>query len=698
MRTKPRILLDAGWHLWYIGSMLKHSIICAAACGLALATESFEDLPQGAIAEGEVHYGALSAEKGHAEIMLGKGRTGDKALRLAGGDNRQAEIVLDVPLAKEAPCDFWLQRWTRAEPFEFSFSAVTPEGVKPLFKETKMGVGGYHKHVQVHLPAGATAVRFACTSPDKTGALVDDFAIHSGPMAIKSVSSVNPGAYPLLKRARINPAFAVHVQATGSESPLALDSVQFKLDSPESVESVTLRSGNAEGTNFRGSTVYGTAKPAADGTVNIACGKPLAHGNTWLWADVQLADKAKVGGKVAFSQISAKVGGKSYDLSAEAGAKPVTQRIGYLLSVPGENVGQLDGTQRPCVAFRIPGMIRTDKGTLVGVFDARYRHAGDLCADIDVAMVRSTDGGQTWSLPTVAMDAGPGDANGCGDPCIVQDRNGRIWVQALSCHFKGGASLGVSKKGFDPASTGQWEMTYSDDDGKTWAKTHVNPTNEIKKDEWHCILAGPGNGITMADGTIVFPAQIWQRDAKINCMSTICYSKDGGKTWKYGAGVPHRTSECQAVQLRDGSLMLNCRNEARSGRRVVYVTKDLGETWEPHETNLEALEEPTCQASLIKAAVPKARTTGRVSILLFSNPKSMRGRNHMTVRYSANDGKSWSEGLEYDARGCWGYSCITPIDKDHIGVMYEAPHVSEQSEMHGIGFVILPIEEVRQAK
>lgn len=348
---------------------------------------------------------------------------------------------------------------------------------------------------------------------------------------------------------------------------------------------------------------------------------------------------------------------------------------------------------RKCVSFRIPGLIRTASGALVGCFDARYLHSGDLCADIDVAVVRSEDGGQTWSTPVVGMDAGPGAANGCGDPCIVQDeKTGRIWMQALACHFSGGASLWTSKSGFDPASTGQWEMVYSDDAGKTWSKEHVNPTREIKKEEWTTVLAGPGNGIYTGKGIIIFPAQIWDRAASPRCMSTICYSADHGKTWHYGNGVPHATSECQVVELQDGAIMINCRNEARQGNRIVYVTRDLGKTWEEHPTNNNTLREPTCQASIISVDSPKYG-----KLLLFSNPKSG-GRNHMTIRVSTDDGKTWSKGYEYDIRGCWGYSSIAMADDDTVGIFYETAHVTETSNLHGIGFVRIPLDVIMEAK
>lgn len=116
----------------------------------------------------------------------------------------------------------------------------------------------------------------------------------------------------------------------------------------------------------------------------------------------------------------------------------MTQRVGVLLAVPdAEVVNPVRHCEiRNCKTYRIPGLIRTQSGTLLACFDARYENHLDLSADIDVAVSRSEDGGQTWSAPQVAMDAGPGKANGCGGPCILQDtRTGRIWVQALATHF-----------------------------------------------------------------------------------------------------------------------------------------------------------------------------------------------------------------------------------------------------------------------
>jgi len=668
--------------------MFKHSTLILTLCGLVTATESFDTLAPGGFTSTATSIGVLTAEKGNAEITGGKGRSGKNALRVLGGQNKSATITFDAPLNKETECDFWAQRWTRRTPYEFRVIALTPEGEKVLTTDTKSSVGGYNLHVRTKLPAGTTAIRFAANTPQGGGVLIDDVNVHTGPMTIRKAQAVNPGVFPIMKRAAFNPVFAFEVQAQGNDKPKKFSKITFKIDKPQNIMAVTLRTGNAQGLDFRTSDVFGSARPNSDGTVTINCNTPLPGGTSWLWVDVTPSNKSLVGDTVTFSNISATIGGKSYDSDIT-----VTQRIGYMLGLPGETVSnQPNGGRRGCVSFRIPGMIRTADGALVACFDARYHHEGDLCADIDVAVVRSTDGGQTWTTPTVAMDAGPGANNGCGDPCILQDKSGRIWLQSLVCHWSGGASLWTSKTGFDEKTTGQWEMTYSDDGGMTWAKTFVNPTRQIKKHEWTTILAGPGNGIVLRDGTIVFPAQIWERGAKPQCMSTICYSTDGGKNWVYGAGVPHSTSECQVVELEDGSIMINARNEARQGTRIVYVTKDMGKTWQPHPTNLSALREPTCQASIVKV-----NTLPYGKLLLFSNPKSG-SRNTMTIRTSRDDGMSWNEGYLYDSRQCMGYSCIAMTDDSHVGIIYETSHNNGKNGARGIGFIRIPLETVVTGK
>src|SRR3546814_14958460 len=100
----------------------------------------------------------------------------------------------------------------------------------------------------------------------------------------------------------------------------------------------------------------------------------------------------------------------------------------------------------------------------------------------------------------------------------------------------------------------------------------------------------PGNGITLDDGTLVFPTQ--GRDASGEPFSNITYSKDGGKTWRTSSpalDVHGGTTECAVVQLADGSLMLHMRATRNRGHeepdngRDIAVPRELGDTWQGHQ-------------------------------------------------------------------------------------------------------------------
>jgi sialidase-1 len=347
--------------------------------------------------------------------------------------------------------------------------------------------------------------------------------------------------------------------------------------------------------------------------------------------------------------------------------------------------------QDNCDTYRIPGLVTTNSGTLIAVYDNRYNNSKDLQEDIDIGMSRSTDGGETWEPMKVIMDMGtwgglPQRQNGMGDPCILYDtRNGVIWVASV---WMSGSSPDQmlwksSRSGMSPDVTGQFMLVKSSDDGLTWSKPE-SITGQIKLPEWQLLMQGPGRGITMKDGTLVFPAQ-FKADigtkaidgGQYTCHSTIVYSRDGGKTWKVGTGAKSNTTESQVVELSDGSLMLNMRDDrnrqdkGETNGRAVSTTRDMGITWQTHSTSNSALPEPNCMASLIRADIV---INGKVkSVLLFSNPASKTKRADMTIKASLDDGLTWPEKYQIllNTEEGYGYSCLSMINNEYLGILYE---------------------------
>jgi len=327
--------------------------------------------------------------------------------------------------------------------------------------------------------------------------------------------------------------------------------------------------------------------------------------------------------------------------------------------------------------YRIPALATTPQGTLLSVYDMRRRAGRDLQEDIDIGLLRSTDGGHTWGAQRVIMDKGtfrelPQEVNGCSDPGIIVDpATGEIFCFAVWMNGQAGKHQwngDGSEPGFEVGKSAQFMMVRSQDDGRTWTNPQ-NMTSTWKDPEWVLYAPSPQQGIALKDGTLVMPTQ--GRDAQDRMFSNLLISHDHGKTWGVSPAASLGNTECQAVQLADGSIMLNCRTEGPLKFRTVAVTHDLGQTWTLHPTNRTAIIEPNCNGSLCRFDY---REDGKgKSVLLFANPHSQTGRTHHSIQVSFDEGKTWPEKyrLLLDEGQGAGYPSLSQVDDEHVGIVYE---------------------------
>lgn len=364
-------------------------------------------------------------------------------------------------------------------------------------------------------------------------------------------------------------------------------------------------------------------------------------------------------------------------VSVEA-CKAIVSNKEYGIEIKGKKERRLGASVRQSgddgvIAYRIPGLVTSLKGTLIAVYDIRYNSSLDLQSNIDIGVSRSTDKGRTWGKMLTAMDMGewgglPQAMNGIGDPSIlVDDKTGEIFILALWTHdINGDRAWTATGQGLLPQETGQMMLCSSKDDGLTWSAP-VNITSQIKNPEWYLTLQGPGRGITMADGTLVFPFQYIDSTRIPN--AGIIYSKDHGKTWQKSVSAKSNTTEAQVAEISQGVLMLNMRDNRGTGRAVA-ITKDMGRTWTEHPSS-GALVESICMGSLLMVPA-KDNVFGR-DILLFSNPAVAKGRSKITIKASLDGGFTWldANSLLLDEEELWGYSCLSMIDKETVGILYE---------------------------
>ena len=335
--------------------------------------------------------------------------------------------------------------------------------------------------------------------------------------------------------------------------------------------------------------------------------------------------------------------------------------------------------------FRVPGIVATRDGSLLVYCEARRNSRSDW-ADIEVLLCRSTNGGKTWSPPQRIADSGKDTVN---NPVAIVDRDtGRIHflycINYARCFYM-----------------------FSDDDGLTFSEPReiTAAFEPLRKHyAWNVLATGPGHGIQLRGGRLLIP--VWlstaMREHRPSAVSVI-YSDDHGTTWAAGEIVCEHPdplinpSETVAVQLSDGRVLLNIRNENRVYRRALAESRDGATGWSPvrfHDT----LYEPICMAGIVNLPTPFAEND---ATFLFTNPDSeanpkqhgrhnFRFRENLTVRLSYDDCESWPVARVLEP-GVSGYSDLA-VGAD--GAVY---CIYERGGENGMAFQFLTLARFNRA-
>jgi sialidase-1 len=316
--------------------------------------------------------------------------------------------------------------------------------------------------------------------------------------------------------------------------------------------------------------------------------------------------------------------------------------------------------------YRIPAIVRAANGDLLAFAEGRMNGPGDH-GDIDIVLKRSRDSGRTWGAMTLVQDEWeePTAEVWIGNPTPVVDHMdpehpGRIWL----AFTRSNAAMFV---------------TYSDDHGETWAKRHDVSKDALDPD-WGWCAAGPVHAIQLErgkhKGRLVMPCDHQQKDSG-TWGSHLMLSDDHGKTWRLGAvdtrpvGNPIHPNECVAVELVDGRVYVNARDQHGSNpatRAVAYsnnggVTLDAPFAPEPNITT------PVVQNSAIRFA---AKDQGdKRNVLVYSCPGDAKQRRDLTLLVSYDEGATWPI-KKVIHKGPAAYSDLVKLDDERVGVLYEA--------------------------
>ena len=330
-------------------------------------------------------------------------------------------------------------------------------------------------------------------------------------------------------------------------------------------------------------------------------------------------------------------------------------------------------SKRPTLYHGWPTLARRANGELLVVCSGgREAH---VCPFGWVEMMRSEDGGGSWSWPRILMDSATDDR----DAGVCETKQGSLLVTTFTSlayvAYLNEAKPGISGRFMDwtperiaawrsaherrPAAEreqmlGTW-MLRSTDAGVTWSAPYRVPVNS------------PHGPIALSDGRVIYAGKrLWHEKRRIG----VADSHDDGKTWRWLAEIPTREGddfndyhELHIVEAASGRLVVHIRNHNKANEREILQTEseDGGLRWStPHPIGVWGLP-----SHLLRLR------DGRL-LMSYGYRREPFGNQ---ARLSKDHGNSWSRPIAISADGeggDLGYPSTVEVDDGSlVTVWYE---------------------------
>ena len=310
-----------------------------------------------------------------------------------------------------------------------------------------------------------------------------------------------------------------------------------------------------------------------------------------------------------------------------------------------ERIDVFEEGQGGFVAYRIPGVVVTAKGTVLAYCEARKFTPADR-GEIEIHLRRSTDGGRSFGPARQVAHLGPRLPR---NPHMPDDKKRK--------DMGGPEQQTVNNPMLIVTREGPVHLVYcveymrafharSDDDGVTWSlPVEITAAFEGFRTEidWQAIATGPGHGIELRSGRLLVPVWLatYEKTAPQRRGCSVIFSDDGGASWRRGDMAMTIGGESSIAELSDGRVVLSSRNTDKRNRRAVVFSRDGATGWTKPEF-IEELLEPGCMAGL--ASHPGLPGEKR-PLLLHSSPhttkREHRERKDVSIHVSRDDGATW---------------------------------------------------------
>lgn len=268
-------------------------------------------------------------------------------------------------------------------------------------------------------------------------------------------------------------------------------------------------------------------------------------------------------------------------------------------AAPARKVGDVMIYQEPKFYAAFPSIVRRADGELLVAFRrAPSRIAlsetkeGHTDPNSFLVMVRSRDGGQTWTKSPELIYAHA--LGGSQDPCLLQLRDGTLLCASYGWSFVQPEAVAAMKKPLFETKPGVLflggYLVRSSDSGKSWQgpiyPPHVAP--EINFDPYGNPLPAYNRGALYegASGKIFWVVAANDTPGSVRKMSNhLLISNDKGLTWNYSAPVAVDSkvifNEASAYETPKGDIVAFIRTASFDDQACIARSTDGGKTFQP---------------------------------------------------------------------------------------------------------------------
>jgi hypothetical protein len=446
-------------------------------------------------------------------------------------------------------------------------------------------------------------------------------------------------------------------EVSGFTGEATLESIKLKLDGTTNIEEIeNLRIYKTPTMKFKpeDAELLGTGTiSSADITVTLDNPLNLTSGNNLFCVVVDISENAKEGNLVDASVLSVQLTG----LPEKAATNPSPENSATIFLTQAVLFSPGDYNS---VSYRIPSIVTAKDGSLITSTDKRKFHSGDLSADIDQYIRRSTDNGKTWS--DVLLTCGENTSLGYGDPALVVDQvTGKIIC--LVVHDK--SFFGSSSSA--PIKVISLE---SNDNGISWSEPKditnqlygANCENTATKN-WAGMFISSGRGLQLRNGRILFAGVV--RDGVNSGLQVhAVYTDDLGETWHVSPySAINGGDESKFAEKNNGDVIVSIR---KAPKRYWNTSTDNGITW-GNAKQQSYLTDPACNGEILAyTSTLDGYEKNRIlhSLCYASN------RTNVSMLLSYDEGETYPIRKTICATSS-AYSTFTILNDGTIGMYYE---------------------------